>query len=69
MATIAMTAIGSCNSNNNDSGINISKVQETNGDSTLCQFNNIDMDKQYSYVDDDGDTLYFDNSFSLSGRK
>ena len=64
MATIAMTAIGSCNSNNNDSGINISKVQETNGDSTLCQFNNIDMDKQYSYVDDDGDTLYFDNSFS-----
>lgn len=64
IATIAMTAIGSCNSNGNNSGVNISKVQEASGDSTLCQFNNLDMDKQFSYVDDDGDTLYCDNSFS-----
>ncbi len=66
IAAAAMTVMGSCGANGtgSDNGINISKVQAPSGDSTLCQFNNIDMDKQFSYVDDDGDTLYFDNSFS-----
>jgi len=33
-------------------------------DSTLCQFKNIDAEKMFAYVDDEGDTLYFDNTFS-----
>ena len=33
-------------------------------DSTLCQFSNIKYEKMFSYCDDDGDTLYFDNSFT-----
>ena len=33
-------------------------------DSTLCQFRNIKYDKMFSYCDEDGDTLYFDNTFT-----
>ena len=33
-------------------------------DSTLCQFNNTKTVKKFAYVDADGDTLYFENSFS-----
>jgi hypothetical protein len=41
-----------------------SSNSDTINDSTLCQFNNIDTDKKFAYVDDEGDTLYFNNSFS-----
>ena len=33
-------------------------------DTTLCQFSHIKQHKMYSYCDDDGDTLYFDNKFT-----
>lgn len=33
-------------------------------DSTLCQFSNMDVNRMYAYVNDEGDTLYYDNSFS-----
>ena len=33
-------------------------------DSTLCQFSNIKMEKMYSYCNDEGDTVYFDNTFT-----
>ena len=60
LALLAMTALLSC-SNNNGS---ITANEKASSDSTLCQFNNIDKDKQFSYVDESGDTLFFDNTFS-----
>ena len=61
---LVMTALWSCG-NSTQSGSNTQAGADKKvSDSTLCQFNNIDMDKQFSYIDDDGDTLYFDNSFS-----
>ena len=61
---LVMTALWSCG-NGTQSGSNTQAGADKKvSDSTLCQFNNIDMDKQFSYIDDDGDTLYFDNSFS-----
>ena len=33
-------------------------------DSTLCQFSNMDVNRMYAYVNDEGDTLFYDNSFS-----
>ena len=59
---LAISALWSCG--NNNTGSTAIKGNEGSSDSTLCQFSNIDMDKQYSYIDEDGDTLYFDNSFS-----
>ena len=60
-ALLAITALWSCG--NKNIGSTAATVHE-NADSTLCQFSNIDIDKQYSYIDEDGDTLFFDNSFS-----
>ena len=57
-ALLAMTVLWSCSNSTQASG------DKAVTDSTLCQFNNIDIDKQFSYIDDNGDTLYFDNSFS-----
>ncbi len=57
-ALLAMTALWSCSNSTQASG------DQAVTDSTLCQFSNIDMDKQFSYIDENGDTLYFDNSFS-----
>ena len=58
---LAMTALWSCGNNGNTNQVsNDPKVT----DSTLCQFSNLDVEKMFSYVDDDGDTLYYDNSFS-----
>ncbi len=57
-AFLAMATLWSCSNNTQASG------DKAVTDSTLCQFNNIDIDKQFSYIDDNGDTLYFDNSFS-----
>ena len=60
-ALLAITALWSC-SNNNTGSTAVS--QSGNTDSTLCQFSNMDINKRFSYIDEDGDTLYFDNSFS-----
>lgn len=58
---LAMTALWSCGNNGNTNQVNNDpKVT----DSTLCQFSNLDMEKMFSYVDDEGDTLYYDNTFS-----
>ena len=57
-AFLAMATLWSCSNSTQASG------DKAVTDSTLCQFNNIDIDKQFSYIDDNGDTLYFDNSFS-----
>ena len=61
LALLAISALWSCsNSNSGPTSVN----EQGSSDSTLCQFSNIDIDKQFSYIDDDGDTLFFDNSFS-----
>ena len=61
LATIAVTAMWSCA---NSTGNASSSDDNTTTDSTLCQFNNIDANKKFAYVNDEGDTMYFDNSFS-----
>ena len=61
LATIAVTAMWSCA---NSTGNASSSDDNTATDSTLCQFNNIDANKKFAYVNDEGDTMYFDNSFS-----
>ena len=61
MAICAMWS--SCGNNSNGSTATAVNAPK-NADTTLCQFSNIDVDKQFSYIDEDGDTLYFDNSFS-----
>ena len=58
-ALLAMVALCSCNHGNNILG----NGSKPSNDSTLCQFSNIKFDKMFSYCDDEGDTLYFDNSF------
>ena len=58
---LAITALWSCSNNNTGS---TAAAQSGNTDSTLCQFSNMDINKRFSYIDEDGDTLYFDNSFS-----
>ena len=56
---LSMIALLSCSGGNNASGTAVNTE-----DSTLCQFSNIDAEKKYAYVDDEGDTLYYDNTFS-----
>lgn len=65
LAIIAVPTLLSCTGNGTSTG-NTTTASDGRviNDSTLCQFNNIDVDKMYSYVDDEGDTLYYDNSFS-----
>ena len=60
LLTVIATMLWSCQFSSKSSSSNGDKVM----DSTLCQFNNIDAEKMFAYVDEDGDTLYFDNSFS-----
>ena len=60
---LTISALWSCTNSTSIEG-SISINEEGSDDSTLCQFNNIDIDKRFSYIDDDGDTLFFDNSFS-----
>ena len=58
--SITVSTLWSCVNNGN-------KTLSTDGskvnDSTLCQFSNIDAEKMFYYIDE-GDTFYFDNSFS-----
>lgn len=61
LLTISATMLWSCGQHNSEaSSIN----SDNDMDSTLCQFNNIDAERMFYYIDDEGDTLYFDNSFS-----
>ena len=61
-AMLAMVALWSCGNNGN--------INQTSGnhpevaDSTLCQFKNIKMEKMYSCLDENRDTVYFDNTFT-----
>lgn len=57
---ITLTALASC-VNNGDKAPD-SKANK-GGDSTLCQFSNVKYEKMFSYCNEEGDTLYFDNSF------
>lgn len=59
-ALLAAATLMSCV--NNGSKALGAKDKKTN-DSTLCQFSNIKFEKMFSYCDEEGDTLYFDNSF------
>ena len=63
-ALLAISALWSCGNLNNSNNGSTAVNEQGSSDTTLCQFSNIDMDKQFSYIDDDGDTLYFSNSFS-----
>ena len=58
--SITVFTLWSCVNN----GKTLSSDGSNVNDSTLCQFSNIDAEKMFYYIDDDGDTLYFDNSFS-----
>jgi hypothetical protein len=60
-ALLAVAIIMMCSCGGNAPG---SKSSKSSSDSTLCQFSNIKYEKMFSYCDDDGDTLYFDNSFT-----
>jgi len=60
IALLAVAIIMMCSCGGNAPG---SKSSKSSSDSTLCQFSNIKYEKMFSYCDDDGDTLYFDNSF------
>lgn len=59
-ALVALAALWSC-SNNGSVTPNTNDKKVT--DSTLCQFKNIKVEKMFSYLDEDRDTLYFDNKF------
>lgn len=61
LTTITVATLWSCaNNNGNAQANNGSNITDT----TLCQFSNIDVEKMFSYIDEEGDTLFFDNSFS-----
>lgn len=55
-----VTTLVSCG--NND-GTAVGTSSQQSGDSTLFQFSDIDMNKMFAYCDEEGDKLYFDNSF------
>ena len=63
-ALLAVAIIMMCSCGGNVPGSKSSKSSKSSSDSTLCQFSNIKYEKMFSYCDDDGDTLYFDNSFT-----
>ena len=60
-ALLATVALWSCSNNGNATQGNNGK-QVT--DSTLCQFKNLKVEKMFSYLGEDRDSLYFDNSFT-----
>lgn len=62
LVAIALPTLWSC-ANNSGSNTMSSDSGRVN-DSTLCQFSNMDENRMYAYVNDEGDTLYYDNSFS-----
>ena len=55
-----VTVLAAC-VNNGDKALG-NKAKKAN-DSTLCQFSNVKYCKMFSYCNEEGDTLYFDNSF------
>ena len=63
-ALLTVAIILMCSCGGNAPGGKSGKSSKSSSDSTLCQFSNIKYEKMFSYCDDDGDTLYFDNSFT-----
>lgn len=61
LTIITVTTLWSCAKSNGNIPSNDGNMVM---DSTLCQFNNIDAEKMFTYVNDEGDTMYFDNTFS-----
>lgn len=59
MAAMAMTVLSSCGQQRS-----VSDTPQEYDDTTVCQFNNIKQHTMFSYCDDEGDTLYFDNTFT-----
>ena len=57
MALIASSCSTSTGGSNNSSS-------QVSNDSTLCQFSNIKLEKVFSYLDEENDTVYFDNTFT-----
>ena len=67
LLAVIMTAVCSCSSNEKSTNILASSnaaATDKVGDSTLCQFSNIKLSRMYSYCNDEGDSLYFDNRFT-----
>ena len=60
MAMAVMTSCIGKNSNGNSDSDNQAPV----GDTTLCQFSNFKECKMFSYCDEQGDTLFFDNTIT-----
>ncbi len=62
LAAIIMATLFSCG--NNSSNLEAINDGDEVTDSTLCQFSNIKLEKMFSYLDEERDTLYFDNTFT-----
>ena len=58
-ALVTMTALCSCS----QGGTTLPNKDKEVTDSALCQFRNIKENRMYSYVDEERDMLYFDNTF------
>ena len=59
-ALVAVTCLLSCGNGNTSSAFE----DTVDDDSHVCQFSNIKESRMYSYCDEDGDTTYFDNTFT-----
>ena len=57
---VAITALWSCDKGSSTSTVADKKSQDT----TLCQFSNIKQHKMFAYLNEEHDTLYFDNTFT-----
>ena len=60
LALLAVTTLWSCGNN----GTTLDNKENKVTDSTLCQFRNIKVNKMYSYLDEEHDSLFFDNTFT-----
>ena len=61
LALLAMAALWSCNNSNGPAPGN---KDSKSTDSTLCQFSNFKAEKMFYCIDEERDTLYFDNTFT-----
>lgn len=56
---IALSVMASC-----DRGQQSATASAATGDSTLCQFSNLKLNRMYYCIGEGGDTLYFDNTIT-----
>lgn len=61
-AAIALTVISSCGGNGSMTQNNGSNKSE--GNSSMCQFDNIKQERMMRYTGEEGDTFYIDNKFT-----